>query len=53
MDLQQLNQQVNDALNRWWSATMDYFSDLNQLEQYGWGAFCLGFVVFVVGLFVL
>ncbi|MBR9692299.1 hypothetical protein GOV07_00015 [Candidatus Woesearchaeota archaeon] len=53
MDLNRLNQQVNEALNRWWAATVAYFSDLNQMEQYGWGAFGFGFVLFIVGLFVL
>lgn len=53
MDLQQLNQQVTDALNRWLQGVAAYFSDLSQMEMYGWGAFGLGLVLFVVGLFLL
>ncbi len=53
MDLKQLNQQLNDALNRWLQATMYYFQHLSQLEMYGWGAFGLGFALFIVGLVLL
>lgn len=53
MDFQQLNQQLNEALNRWWNATIDYFSNLNQMEMYGWGAFGFGFILFIVGLILL
>ncbi len=50
MDLNQLNQQINVAVNRWLQATVEYFSNLSQMEMYGWGAFCLGFVLFIIGI---
>lgn len=50
MDLNQLNQQMNDALNRWIQATSSYFSTLSQNEMYGWGAFTVGLILFVAGL---
>ena len=50
MDIGQLNQQLNDALNRWISSAKEYFSSLSQMEWYGWGAFGLGFVLFVWGM---
>lgn len=53
MDLQQLNQQMNEALNRWLQEVTAYFSNLSQVEMYGWGAFGCGFVLFVVGLILL
>ncbi len=53
MDLGQLNQQFNDALNRWITSAKKYFSGLSQMEWYGWGAFGLGFVLFVTGTVLL
>ncbi len=53
MDLQQLNQQLNDALNRWLQGVVAYFSDLSQTEMYGWGVVGLGLALFVAGLFLL
>ncbi len=53
MDLQQLNDQLNEALNRWWGATVEYFSDLSRQEMYGWSAFGVGFLLFIVGLVLL
>jgi len=53
MDFQQLNQQVNDAVNRFIQAATLYFSNLNQMEIYGWSAFGIGFVVFIVGIVLL
>jgi hypothetical protein len=53
MDLQRLNQQVNDAVNRWIQGLSSYFSGLSRNEIYGWVAFCLGFVLVVVGFFLL
>ena len=53
MDLQQVNQQLNDSLNRWLQGVAAYFSDLSQRETYGWIAFGLGLLLAVVGLFLL
>ena len=53
MDLQQLNQQLNDGLNRWLQGVAAYFSDLSQRELYGWIGFGFGLVLFVVGIFLL
>jgi len=53
MDVQQLNQQLNEALNRWWNETVEYFANLSQQELYGWGAFGVGFILFVTGLVLL
>lgn len=53
MDLNVLNQQINDSVNRWLQAVQDYFSDLSTNEWYGWGAFGFGFILFVVGILLL
>lgn len=53
MDVQQLLDQLNDALNRWWQETVAYFSDLSRMEEYGWIAFGVGFLLFVLGFFLL
>jgi len=53
MDLQQMNDQLNEALNRWWNATVEYFSNLSQPEIYGWSIFGLGLIVCVVGVVLL
>ncbi len=53
MDLQQMNDRLAEALNRWWDATVDYFSHLSRPEIYGWSAFGVGFVVCIVGVILL
>jgi hypothetical protein len=53
MDLPQLNQQVNDAVNRWFQGLASYFSGLSQNEVYGWVAFALGLILFIVGIILL
>jgi|GEM_PF-2029260 len=53
MDLQQLNDQLNEALNRWFEMLKIYFSNLDQNEQYGWGAMSLGLILFIIGIFLI
>lgn len=53
MDLGELSQQFNDSLNRWIASVKRYFSSMSQMEWYGWGAFAIGFVLFVTGTVLL
>lgn len=53
MDLQQLNDQMNEALNRYWELAYNYFTHLDQMEMYGWAAEGTGLILLVVGIVLL
>jgi hypothetical protein len=53
MDVGQMTQQVNSAINRALMAVIDYFTDLNQLEMYGWCAVVAGVIMLIIGIIIL
>lgn len=53
MDFQQLNDQINDAINRWLDIAKEYFLNLDQNEQYGWGVMGLGLILFITGIVLI
>ena len=53
MDAGQLVSEFNESLNRLLQLCFDYFSNLSTLEIYGWSALGVGFLMFVIGIFLL
>jgi hypothetical protein len=53
MDFQQMNDQLNDAINRYWELTQEYFMHLDQNEIYGWSGVGVGLLLLIIGIILL
>lgn len=50
MDWQAWFEDFSDKMSQISQGMRDYFSDLNQEEQYGWLAMAIGTILFVAGV---
>jgi hypothetical protein len=52
MDLNQQFQVLKVQVQQWIEQAKAYFRQLNQMEQYGWMAMGLGFVLLISGVII-